>query len=127
MKKPTLANLKKKLDATFSRWVRQRGADEGGTNTCVTCGRLAHISELHAGHYYSRRYTAVRWHELNVWPQCPRCNIFMSGNYPAYARFLLNTIGQSAMEELDYLHRQTTKLTRSDLEAMIQKYEGDIG
>ncbi len=125
MKKPTLAKLKKKLDQVFSKWIRQRGADEGGTNECVTCGALKFWKELQCGHYYSRKWTALRWDERNCWPQCLVCNVFLGGNYPSYARYMLSELGQKTLDDLDSAHRVTTKLSRADVEAMIEKYQGE--
>lgn len=122
-KPPTLAKLKKKLDQVFSRWIRQRGADEGGTNECVSCGTLKHWKDLQAGHYYSRVFTALRWHPENVWPQCMRCNIFLKGNMIPYGRALVTLIGQERLDVMDSIHRHTMKLSRADIEAMIELYE----
>ena len=48
--------LEKKLDRIFSNWVRRRHADQGGTVECVTCRKIFHFSEVHAGHYIKRQH-----------------------------------------------------------------------
>src|ERR1019366_1044163 len=122
MKKPTIKALKNKLDKLFSDYIRQRGADENGTNNCVTCGALKHWKELQCGHWHSRRHLATRFDPMNSQVQCGRCNVLLRGNYTAYARFMYANYSAQQLDELEALSRTTIKMTRSDYEALIEKY-----
>ena len=110
MKKPkTTSQLKKKLDKVFSEWVRQRDADRNGLNSCVCCGVRKHWKELQAGHYISRSHLSLRFDERNVWPCCLACNVFKSGNIPAFAIFLEKKYGHGILQELIKEGRKITK------------------
>lgn len=122
-KKPTLSALKKKLDKVFSIYIRQQGMDEGGTTQCVTCGVLKHWKELQCGHWISRVHLSTRWHPLNAHAQCGVCNVLRRGNYPEYAKYMLNEYGQSVMDELLMLKRQTLTMRRPEYEELIKLYE----
>lgn len=123
-KKQSIKSLRQKLDKVFSHWIRKRGADEGGTNNCVTCGVLKHWTELQCGHWHSRRHLGTRWDEQNCHPQCPACNVFKSGNYTEYAKFMYAKFSPKEIEALMTRAYTTTKLTREYYEQMIEKYRG---
>ena len=122
MKKKTLKSLRNRLDAVFSVFVRTRGVDLHGYNVCVSCGRKIPWQDGDAGHYYRRQHTGTRFDPRNVHFQCKSCNGFRAGNVASYARYMYATYPQSDLDDLDFLHRQSTKLTRSDLEDLIEKY-----
>ena len=106
MKKPkrkklrTLKSLKAEADKVFSVYIRQRGMDEGGTNTCCSCGALKHWKELQCGHFVSRVYLSTRWSPMNCHPQCSACNVLRRGNAIGYARFLLGKYGPGIFADL---------------------------
>jgi hypothetical protein len=79
--------------------------------------------EAHAGHFVSGRTNAVLYDERVVRVQCPRCNIFLGGNYAAYTLRMLDDNGRSVVDELLALKHQTLKFTRSDLEEKIEMYK----
>lgn len=122
-KKPSLKSLKNKAWKTFSEWVRRRDADEGGTVHCVTCRKPLFWKEAHAGHFISGRTNAVLFHPDIVNPQCEVCNIWRGGNYVAYTLYMLDKYGREKVEEFEALRRQVKKLTRSDLEDLINEYK----
>ncbi len=122
LRKPTYKSLKNKFDRVFSEFIRKRGADEGGTNECVTCGALKHWKELQAGHYYRSVHLATRWDERNVWPQCAACNVLRRGNYANYARFMYGKFSQQVLDELHDLHNKSVKFTLAELQEMIERY-----
>jgi len=121
-RKRSLKSLKKEADRVFSIWIRKRGMSPDGSNTCVSCGDVKPWSELQCGHYLKRNHLATRYHEDNCWPQCPTCNVFRYGNYPGYAKFMYQTLGEERVEKLFELHNRITKLTHSDYEELIKKY-----
>lgn len=125
-KKPTLSALKKKLDKVFSIYIRQRGMDDGGTNTCVTCGVLKHWKELQCGHWISSIHLSTRWHPLNAHAQCSTCNVLRRGNYPEYEKYMRTEYGHAVMDELLMLKRQTLTMRRPEYEELIELYESKL-
>lgn len=121
-KKESISSLKKKLDAMFSLWIRNRGSKDG-MNTCVCCGVVRPIKELQCAHYFSRRYLAVRWDETNCHPNCVRCNVLLNGNYPEYAKFMIDTYGFPELEKLRIKKDNIIKMTKEDYKILIRKYE----
>lgn len=125
-KKMTRGEVVKRLDSIFSKWVRLRGAkitpDRRILNKCCTCGVVQDITKMDAGHYISRGKYATRWSEDNVHPQCKRCNIFLKGNYTAYALFMIKTYGYSKLQELDRRSKSTEKIYTYELVEKIEYY-----
>ena len=126
-KKPqSYAKLKKALDRVVSEYVRRRGADTNGVAACATCGSRASWKALQCGHFVSRAYLATRWHLDNLAIQCVQCNIFKKGNYPAFAAWGVDRYGMDWPARMVALSRTETKLTRADLQAMIEDYTAKI-
>jgi len=122
-KSPGLADLIKKLDREFSRYIRLRDSDTNGMCPCVTCGRLMNWKEAHAGHFIKRQHMAVRWDEQNVHSQCPADNVYKGGCQDEYSAYVLRTYGQDAFERLMREKRTAKKWTRPELEELIDKYK----
>lgn len=123
MKRPTLKTLEKKLDRLFSLWVRKSRADSFGMVECVSCGKREYWKAMNAGHYIKRQNRSTRWLEVNVHPQCVRCNKWLNGNLAQYSLFLTRQYGPGILEELEELSRRATKYARGDLESLIRRYE----
>lgn len=122
----SMSSLEKKLDRVFSEYVRRMNADEGGTVSCVTCGKLMHWKECHASHFVKRQHRATRWDERNVHPQCPRENVYMGGSQDLMALYILNEYGAEALDEVITLGHSVVKHTRADLEEMIALYQSRL-
>lgn len=122
-KQASLPALIRKLDTVFSRYIRMSYADDGGTVACVTCGKLLHWKDAHAGHFISRRHMSVRWDERNVHPQCCGCNTFNGGQLDEYSAYIINSYGMNTFDELRQMKNQTRKWTRSELTDLIARYE----
>lgn len=118
-----LPRLKRKAWKTFSLWVRNRGADRDGYNHCVTCDFEFPIKELNAGHFIHGHTKATFMVEENVHPQCVKCNHFLSGNLLEYTEFMRKKYGQDTIDHLRELRHQIWKPSRTDLEAIIEKYK----
>lgn len=116
------ARLKKKADSLFSIWIRQRGMDALGMNSCYTCGARMHWKALQCGHYLSRQHLAGRYNPDNCRSQDYRCNVAMEGNYPAYALNLVRECGEGILEKLEKL-REPTQFKRQDYLNIISKYQ----
>lgn len=123
MKKPTHKSLRLKLDAVFSGFIRRRDTNESGRGHCITCGVF---TELECGHFIPRQYTATRWDDRNSHGQCSRCNRWLHGDQAAYYEALVQKYGQGVVSELMKLKRTTRKYTMSDLQGLIDRYQGKI-
>lgn len=121
-KQVSASKLKKKLDELFSKFIRQRGADENGMNRCFTCGKVAHWKLLQCGHYVSRTKLATRWDEVNCQVQCPGCNLFKEGNKPNFTVNLESKYGKGTVERLVIKGNNTWRPTAFELELLIKHY-----
>jgi hypothetical protein len=126
MKAPTTRALVNKLDRIFSRFCRMRDADENGTCSCVTCGKLAHWKEMHNGHFIKRQHMAVRFDEHNTHAQCCRCNLYMGGQQDSYGLYILKTYGGDELQRLVAAKHVTKKWARSELEELINSYASRV-
>lgn len=123
-RKLSTKGLRRKAWVTFSDWIRQRGKDENEQNVCISCGKKDFWRNLHAGHFFHGKHYESFFDERNVWPQCPKCNTYLSGNLIEYSEFLRDKFGPDIIETLRELKNKPTKLSRSDYEAIIEKYKG---
>jgi len=119
----TLASLKKKAWKLLSEYIRRSNADEGGTVSCYTCGSLGFWKEYHAGHFIGGRTGSVLLDSRIVRVQCPRCNIWLQGNYHIYTLRMIDEVGREKVEEYLALKNQTKKWNRAELEAFIEEYK----
>ncbi len=91
---------------------RLEECDWNGICRCVTCGaRKPWNDGIHGGHYISRRHKATKLFSLNIWPQCIRCNKYLSGNYGEYRKFL----GDRLATRLETLKHRTVQWSRYQL------------
>lgn len=114
-------SLIKEADRVFSLYVRNRG-ETFGYNHCYTCPAYIPMEYLQAGHFIPRRYHNVRWHPLNVWPQCNKCNVELSGNLDKYEKKLVAQYSELAVEALWDLARTNDGLTDFEINEIILKY-----
>jgi hypothetical protein len=75
------------------------------------------------GHFFSRTYLATRWDEKNCHCQCVGCNVFRGGNMAVYAKKMLERYGQSIFDELDAKTHRMIKISRAEMEMLIEKYK----
>ena len=125
-RKQSLKTLKAKAWKLFSEYVRRSASDEGGTLRCYTCGKLLYWKEAHAGHFVGGRKNAVLFNEEVVRPQCVGCNIFLGGNYQQYTLRMIREVGEEKVEQLLALRYKVLKLTRSDIEDLIEVYTNKL-
>lgn len=122
-KKKSLRLLKAKCWRLFSEYIRRKDADAGGTERCYTCEGSHHWKELQCGHAIGGRHNAVLLDESICRPQCVRCNVFLRGNYPIFTTKLIKENGMEWWEGKLEGARQIVKVTRDDMEGMIQSYQ----
>ena len=124
-KKPSRSKIVQKLDTVFSLYVRTKHS-KNGVCTCCTCGRKFEIKKIQAGHFQSRKHYSTRWDELNVHPQCPKCNVFSQGEQYEYAKFLDRTYGDGTAESLVEKARDLVKFSQFELVEMIEHYQHEL-
>ena len=120
-KERTQAKLKKDFDALFSRYIRQKYANEEGMVKCYTCSTIKHWKEIQNGHWIPRNNLATRFSEDNCRPQCVACNMFQKGMPDVFAVNLIK-------EGVDIVALQQTrysifKIDRHWYIAQIEKYQ----
>lgn len=116
-KKPkrSISKLKKKADAIFSKYIRNR--DKG---FCYTCPHKDDPKWMQNGHFIPRQYLSVRYDEVNCHCQCYACNQLYNGQPGAYAIRLEKEYGQGTVARLEALKWQTVKYF--PYEELIEKY-----
>ena len=96
----TSAQLKKDLDAVYSKYIRLKYADKDGFCTCYTCGKIKHWKEMHCGHFIPRNILITRWDERNTRPQDVGCNIFGNGKVLDFEDHLVKDLGRKEVDKL---------------------------
>lgn len=120
--RPSVSKLKKKLDRIFSEYTRKKHAFLDGNTCCVTCGRIGHWKQMHAGHFMSRRHNATRYNDMNVHSQCPFCNLYGSGEQFKYGKFIDAKYGEGTADMLNGLSKEIKQWKRCELEELIEEY-----
>jgi hypothetical protein len=79
---------------------------------CYTCDQPTPIP--HTGHFIPSSVGGVglRFDLKNLRPQCYRCNINLSGNWPAYLERMTKEVGEEAVKEL--LRRRDRERGKAD-------------
>jgi hypothetical protein len=120
----TISKLKKELDKWFSLYIRLRDATDEGVVQCFTCSRISHYkSGMQNGHFQSRRHHSTRWNEQNCQVQCVKCNLYEQGEQFRFGIALDSKYGEGTSEEIEFLARTITKLSRIDYEDKISYYK----
>ncbi len=81
----------KKLKIQLWQLCRELTKKNHGTD-CYTCAALNLVgANLHTGHFIPSSVcsAALRYYPDNLRPQCYRCNIHLSGNWPAFESHLI--------------------------------------
>jgi hypothetical protein len=97
-KSPSLSKLKKILWDAFSLYIRTRD-----NFTCFTCGKskATHPDKVYqAGHLFSRKKSAIIYHELNVHCQCYSCNTIHNSDPDVYREKFKEKYGIDKYNEL---------------------------
>lgn len=123
--KLSMAKLKKKLDAVFSKYIRNKHAINGVV-TCYTCGKVGEVKTMQCGHFVSRQYLATRWNKDNCRPQCVGCNIWGNGKPLDFEENLVKELGKGLVETLKMERHHIIKLDVNWYEKEIKKYEQEL-
>lgn len=120
-KEKGVADLKKELDAWFSRRVRLSECDSNYIARCVDCGASVDVRKADCGHYHSRKYNATRWIRENCAVQKKWCNRMMNDPkvHEAFKNELIKRHGEGIIQNLEIQKNNYFKLTRFNLGCMI--------
>jgi hypothetical protein len=97
----------------FNAWVRRRDGK------CVQCGTKKRLT---AGHLISARRLSTRFDEQNVFGQCAKENYIHQYRPELYTAWFVDRVGPITYLRLVDQSKEPHKFTRSELEAIIQKY-----
>jgi len=129
-KRKSVAKLKKEVNDLVSKYVRLRDClRTTGTLdycNCITCSRLLHRKEAHAGHFIGRGHSATFFDETNIHAQCPQCNIYRGGEILKYRREIIRLYGEGYDVKLEEKAMETKKFTIPELEGMKREYQKKI-
>lgn len=125
-KKESVSSLIIELDDWFSRFIRLRDANSNGVCKCVTCGGYEEPKYIQNGHFVSRKYKSLRWHENNCHCQCFSCNVTMNGNYLEYVKFMQTKYGSERIDLMQTMKSNTCKMTRFEYQILIKQYQEKV-
>jgi len=112
--------LKKDAWDAFSKFIRQRDADESGHAKCCTFPNIRDWKGMDAGHFVSRLYESTLFDPQNVHAQCKGCNMPPhNGRRIEYAAFLDAKYGEGTAMRLQAKAKRR-KLERWELERIIE-------
>ena len=75
----------------------------------------------------SRRQMSTKFHELNVHPQCKKCNGPEGGGEPEkMARFIDHAFGPGTAQHLEVLSKQIAHWSRFDYIQLIESYKAKL-
>lgn len=121
-KLPKLSGLAKKAWDLMSLISRQKDADWKGSVSCITCGKVDHWKNMHAGHFFhASKQSPVTYDHRNIHAQCPGCNTYRGGARDYYAVEIANRYGMNILEELQQLKDQGKPMKRAEITSKIDE------
>lgn len=122
MKKVSKTTAKRKAWSAFSKYIRQKYADDSGMVACYTCGNKLHWKEAQAGHGIGGRNNAILFNEDLVRVQDVGCNVFGRGKYAIFTRKLIDELGLEKYDELVSLSQTVVQYKTTDYQEIEKKY-----
>ena len=119
-KQLSIPKLRDKVWVVFSKYIRLRGSVDG-YGKCITCGIVKPITEMHAGHFQHSKNKEFYLDPDNCHCQCPKCNLYLSGNLARYTLFMLDEYGQDTVDRL--LNSKPIIWKRDQLEELLETYK----
>lgn len=123
LEEKSVQELMKLADIVFAKWVKKRDSLTDGTFKCISCGLFKSTKEMQNGHYFSRRYSAVRYHEDNNNGECESCNCGDNNHLDGYKVNLEAKIGSERLKWLQENYNKGHKWEREELIELIKKYK----
>jgi len=115
------------LDEWFSKYVRLSNADDNGMVNCFTCGVCQKWNDrIDAGHFQTRSKYSTRWDEMNVKPQCKRCNMTNGGQQYLFGQRLDEEYGKGTADQILFKSNQLAKFSTAELQEMIKDYKAKV-
>ena len=111
---PSISSLKKKADAVFSIFIRNRDG-----NKCVLCNSTDRVQ---CGHLIKRGKMATRYDEVNCHCLCSICNFKDQYEPQHYTRWFVKNYGALMYEDLVDRSKGIKQMKRIDYEGIIKKY-----
>ena len=112
----------KKAQIAFNRYINIRDSKK----PCISCG-CPPVGNKRGGlrdasHYRSRSSAPhLRFHPMNVWSSCKKCNRYMEGNLIPYRKALVEKLGLEKVETLEN-NNATRKFTFTELDKIRTLY-----
>lgn len=125
-KVPTATQTKKKLWDECKRLVRAKYVKEDGTWSCYTCDlRIENPKDAHTAHFIASSVCGIdlRYSLENLRVCCGNCNVWKSGNWPAYYERMVLEVGQEKVDELMKRRNQITKGGVLWLQQKLEEYK----
>jgi len=132
----TKSNYLKLADIAFGNWIKKRDSDSNGNVDCICCGRTYNLKDknesnekvIQALHFVPRGVYSLRFSEINVHAGCSFCNLLMhvfpdGHQYKVYKEYLINSVGEDVVREMEAEKRNINKITENDLKTIIKKYK----
>jgi hypothetical protein len=126
----------KVADILFGAFIKRRDSDSKGNVTCVCCGLTYNLKDkrdekdyvVQALHFVSRGTYSQRFNENNVHAGCSTCNLKMHLEptgfaYQKYRSFLIDALGLDEVQRMEEEKNKIGKITKSDIEFIINKYK----
>lgn len=118
--------LKAKAWRLMSELIRRKYADQYGNCSCFTCGVVRPWREQQAGHGISGRGNYVLFLEEVIKPQCPKCNIILSGNYEIFVPKLIDLYTRDQYDKWVIESRKPFKRTKGEYVALVRELEARL-
>jgi len=115
MKKKSISRLKNKLWELTKQIVRAKWIRKDGTFRCYTCGAVFTSPQAQTSHFVASSIcgAGIRYdYDRNLRICCYRCNINLSGNFPAFQENLIKELGK---KEVDKILQDRHKITKADV------------
>jgi hypothetical protein len=123
-KLPTIAKVKKDLQALVNSYIRKRDSKDGWF-TCISCGKTLPTVNMNAGHWIPvSKSQFLRFNDLNINGECQGCNCFSEYHLIPYRKNLIAKIGLESVEALERTAEEVKlyKWTRPELEQIETYY-----
>lgn len=124
-KKTHEAKLKEKLWELCKAIVRKRQENQDGSWNCYTCNVvISKPIDAHTAHFVARSLcgAGLRYSLDNLRVCCGNCNVWKSGNWPAYYEHMVQEVGQEEVDRIISSRKELVKTNRKFYEDLIYAY-----
>lgn len=112
------------LDAVVSHLVR-----EMYDWTCCRCRREfpeRKGRDVHASHFYSRKYNSTRWYLPNLLCLCAKCHDFVGKNPDEHVALIKRVLGDTRYDELRARKQRIYRYRKQDKAEMLAHYRAQL-